>query len=158
MTVDKRLEDAADLELLGVSPQPANEAEVHHLVDLRVDVVDQPGIVAGLGQEESHHLDDLVAAEHQARVGAGRVELGETLAQERQQHADVERQRAPRDQAGHLDGVVGVDRAGPQEGVALALVDLDLKAQHGDVVAHRSAQFQHRVPELLVRVPVQRRP
>ena len=47
----------------------------------------EPRLVGGVGQEYPYQLDDVLAAEDQTRVAAARVELGELLAQQRDQQA-----------------------------------------------------------------------
>ena len=59
-----------------------------------------------VGQEHPHHLDDLLPGEHQPGVGAMRIELGQLLAQQRQQQADVEGQRPSGDKSGHVVGAL----------------------------------------------------
>ena len=71
---------------------------------MAVDLVDQPGFVAGIGQENPDQVDDIVTADDQSGLVAAGIKFGEFLAQERQQQTDREGERAAGDQAGMLRG------------------------------------------------------
>ena len=155
LPVDERLEDPAHLVAGRAAAQPAQEAEIDDLGEVAVDGRDQPRLVAAVGQEDAHQLDELVAAEHQPGVGADGVELGELLAQQGQQQADW-KDSERRGTSRGTSSPVSVDRATAQVGVALRLVDDHLQPEHGDVVADRGPQSQQLVPDLLVAVAVAR--
>ena len=74
------------------------EAQLGSLMDIGVDLVGQSRLVAAGRQEQPDHLGDLLPGQHQPRFAALRVELGQLLAEQRQQQAQVERQRPARDQ------------------------------------------------------------
>ena len=109
---------------------------------MRVDLVGQPGLVAGRGEEHPDHLGDLLTGQHQPGVCALGVEFGELLAQQREQQADVEGQRAARDQPRQRVGVVRVGGALAEERVAFGLVDDDLQAEHVHVVPDLGLQLE----------------
>ena len=154
LAVDIRLEDTADLvDLLGVLRR-TQEAEPLHLADVLVDLVDEAGLVARSRQEDAEHLGDLVAGEHQPRITALGVELGELLPQQREQQADVEGQRAARDQPGHRLGFALVGRPLAEECVPLGLVDDHLQAEHLDVIPDTRLQLEQVLPGALVGVAV----
>ena len=112
------------------------------------DLVDQLGFVAAFGQEHPDQLDDLITGKHQARIAAARVELGQLLAQQRQQQAHRKRQWTPRHQARKLwRCVIFGFRARAQEGIALGLVKHQLQAQHRHIVAHAGLQVEQGIPK-----------
>ena len=82
------------------------------------------------------------------------VELGELLPQQREQQADVEGQRAARDQPGHRLGLALVGRPLAEEGVPLGLVDDHLQAEYLDVVPDPGLQLEQVLPGALVGVAV----
>ncbi len=104
-------------------------------------------------QVQPEHLDDLLAAQHQPGLGAAGVELGQPLAQQGQEHADVEGQGPPGDQPGQLDGLV-VGREAAQVGVPSASSTSTWRPEHRHVVADLSAQVEQEGPGLLVGVAV----
>jgi len=105
-------------------------------------------------QEDTEHLGDLVAGEHQPRITALGVELGELLTQQREQQADVEGQRAARDQPGHRVGFALVGRPLAEKGVPLGLVDDYLEAEDLYVVPDMRLQLEQVLPGALVGVAV----
>ena len=103
------------------------------------------GLVGAAGQEELDHLHDLVVGEHQLARIAGRLELGQALAQQDQQEAVGVRQRSSPDDTGKsvlaLRGV-----SGPQVGVALVVVDNNLESYDGEVVTDGALVTHQVVP------------
>jgi len=54
---------------------------------MRVDLVDQTGLVAAFRQENPNQLDDLVTRQNEPGIAAAGVELRELLAEQGQQEA-----------------------------------------------------------------------
>src|SRR4030065_467666 len=91
LRVYKGLENATHLKyrrlptlIRGTVFKPSQESQFNDLVEMSLNLVDQPGLIAAFGQEHPNHLDDLITGENEARVTAARVELGQLLAQPRQ--------------------------------------------------------------------------
>ena len=97
--VDEGLENPADFELVMTPVETAQETHVDDAVQVGVDAVHQAGLVDGIGHENAHHFDDVLAAEDQSCVAAGGVEPGQLLAQQCDQQADRITELAARDQA-----------------------------------------------------------
>ncbi len=90
-----------------------------------------------------HELHDRITGQDQARVGAGRVKLGQPFAQQCQQQADPQRQPVPGHQAGDVEVVV-LHLA--QVGEALGLIDDQVQAHGGHMVGDLRAMPVHFLP------------
>ena len=132
-----------------------------HLVDGGLDLVDELGFVRAVGQEHAHQLHHFVSREHQPpRMGVlatACVELGEFFAQQSQQQTHGEGQRSACHQTGQAGRgfVVGRFGAALQEGIALGLVQHQLKVQHRHVITHPRLQVQQARPLAFVCVAVE---
>src|SRR5690606_37748459 len=153
LRVHEGLQNPSHLELILLPAQPPQEPELDDAVDVGVDAVDELRLVGAARQEELHEIDDLRARKDQARVAAGRVVLGELLAQQRKQQAHRETELAALHEPRHLLAVVG--RPLPQVCVAFGLVEHELEAEHGRVIAHLRLELEQRVPELRALILVQ---
>ena len=122
---------------------------------MAVDLVDQPGFVAGIGQENPDQVDDIVTADDQSGLVAAGIKFGEFLAQERQQQTDREGERAAGDQAGKLgDGILAIG-ARSQEGITLGFIENQIEAEHDKVIAHCRLQIEQALPQRAVFVAVE---
>ena len=158
LAVDERLEDPAHLEdRLGSSSTGRRKPSSTTLLMCVSIWSTSRASLLRVGQEHPDHLDDLLAGEHQPGVAALGVELGELLAQQREQQAHVEGQRHGAGSAagsGWSDRRLVLGRALAEERVALGLVDDDLQAQHGHVVPDLRLQLEQLAPGPVVGVPV----
>lgn len=142
------------LELVLLSPQAVQEAEFDDLVQVCIHAVEQARLIAGLRQEQAHLLGDLVAADHQARFATGGIELRQFLAQQDQDQADRITELTARDQARQF-GFAGRRYAMAQIGVAFGVVEDQLEAERGAVIAHASLQVDQRLPQCGVAFAIQ---
>jgi hypothetical protein len=146
LAIDKGLQDPAHLELVVAPVQPTQKSQLDDPVDMLVDAVQEARLVAGVGQEQAHQFDDVLAAEDQPRVAAGGVEFGELLAQQHEQQADRIGERAARHQPRQFRFALR-RRALAQIGIALGLVEHQFQSEHRDVVAHARLQGEQGLPQ-----------
>ena len=144
------------LHTAGSRLESAQKAQIDHLGESRVHLVDQPGLVGAIGQEHSHQLGNLVAREHQPRVAATSVELGQALSEQRQHQAYRVGQRPARNEPRQARCAVGFVRvwAAFEEREALGFVQHQLEQQHGGLFPDARLQAQEALPQPLVVVAV----
>jgi hypothetical protein len=119
---------------------------------VRLDLIDEPRLVAGHRQEYAHQLDDVVARKHQPRIAAARIELRQLLAQKREQQAHRKGERTASDEPRKLRRrfVVAWLGAAAQERIAFGLVEHEIQPEHRHVIAHARLQVDERAPQPLV--------
>ena len=132
------------------------EPELDDLVDVGFDLVHELGFVAAVGQEDPHQVHQVLPGQHQPRLCAAGIELGQFLAQKGQQQADREGQGPPRDQArkSGRGPILGGVRPALEEGVALGFVQDQIQPQHRHIVPGPGLQAEQFTPQPLVRLPV----
>src|SRR3984957_21082788 len=89
LAVHECLQNAAHLEPIGGAAKPTQESHLNNTVYVRIDPLQEPNLVCGVGQEQSHHLGYFVAAQDQSGVAAGGVELHQLFSQQCQEETDL---------------------------------------------------------------------
>ena len=121
---------------------------------MRVHAVEQARFVGGIGQEQAHLIGDVVAPDHEPRVATGGIEFGQLLAQQNEDQADRETERAALHQARHVRRVRH-GRALAQIGIALSFVEDQFQSDHAAIVAHARLQVEQTLPKGLGALAIQ---
>jgi hypothetical protein len=80
LRVDEGFQNAAHFEVVILPAHAPQKTQFDDLVEVRIDAIEQACFVGGIGQEQANLVGHLVAADDEARVSAGGIELGEALA------------------------------------------------------------------------------
>src|SRR5919108_5092903 len=126
--------------------QGAQKSKVDYAVDVSVDAAFELRLIGCIGQEQAHHVEDLVASDDKPRLPARSIELGELLAQQGESQADGEAQLPSSDEARQLRLSHDL-RPLAQVCDAFRVVENKLEPNDGDVVAHPSLGGNEGLPE-----------
>ena len=107
---------------------------------MRVYLLFNLGFIAAFRQKCAHTVDDLGAGNHRAQFAVARIGFQQTFAQQHAQQADGVAQRAAADQSRQLFIFPSFTLA--QVGITLGIVEIELQANHCQIIAYLALLLQ----------------